>query len=158
MRHRTLVVLLILAAAIVALTAQRTWRGSLRQQPQPPQPADSTATMTAPMVAADSADIRCSGFEKTLRSNIESFFVTNNTDSALSRLHLTIEYLDTSDRQLHRRSEPVVADIPAGQTRRIEIRSFDRQATFYYYLSAVPRTRATATPFKVRLHVDSIAH
>lgn len=151
---RQLPLVILLAAASLATPAQRAWRGHLKPRAET---AVAESVAATPMQPADSGAVSCSGFEKTLRSGIESFFVTNHTDSTLTRMHITLEYSDMGDRQLHRRSEAVAVDIPAGETRRVEIKSFDRQATFYYHLSAAPRTRTTATPFKVRLTVDSLS-
>ena len=154
MKRLAYIMMLVLATSAMG---QHAWRGKVKPQAESPA-GDNTASTGAAMQPADSGAVSCSGFEKTLRSGIESFFVTNHTDSALSRLHVTLDYTDISGRQLHSRSQPISVDIPAGQTRRVEIKSFDRQATFYYYLSPAPRTRSTATPFKVHLRVDSLAH
>ncbi|MDE6097764.1 MAG: hypothetical protein K2G24_02640 [Muribaculaceae bacterium] len=148
MRAGILLMLAVIAAG--SIHGQRSWRG--KRQAEPP----ALAQAATPMRACDSTMVSGSGFEKTLRSSIESVFLTNHTDDTVRKVCLDIEYLDTNGRQLHRRNEHFSVEIPPKSTRRLEFRSFDRQNVFYYHLSSRPRTRSNATPFKVRLRVDSI--
>lgn len=89
------------------------------------------------------------GFDKTLSSKIESFFISNNTDCILESVTIEIEYLTLDSRQLHKRYEQIFYTIPPGETRKIDIKSWDKQKSFYYHLSAKPRRQAT--PFTVRI-------
>lgn len=141
------------AAILLALTlgGQNTWRGHRSA----PCSVHESATIR-PMRPCDSTSVSASGFEKTLRSGIESFFLTNHTSDTLTRVHIQLEYFDAAGRQLHSRQEYKNVILPPQSTRMIELKSFDRQGVFYYHLSTKPRTRANATPFKVRLDVDSI--
>ena len=91
-----------------------------------------------------------SGYDKPLRSYGESFFVTNATRQRFSAVVFDIRYLDLQGRQLHNRRVAVAADIPAGETRRVDISSWDKRQTFYYHLGPKPRTRGV-TPFAVRI-------
>lgn len=85
-----------------------------------------------------------SGYDKTLSDANESFFVTNNTPFHLSRLSLKFSYTYTETAEmLHEEIYEVDCDIPAGETRQVLIRSFDRQHKFYYYASRKPRRAAT---------------
>lgn len=122
-------------------------------------PADST-TMVLPadtITEIPTDAVRLSGFDKTVRSRTESFFATNAlADSAdIIELWVTLDYRDTHGRQLHKADHKVKCHIPAGQTRRLSVPSFDRQGTFYYHLSPAPRSSAT-TPFSVRAEVTGI--
>lgn len=92
-------------------------------------------------------NIKFSGFDKPLSSNVESFFVSNTTDKTLTRINIDIEYLTTDSLQLHKRNITAQCSIPAGETRKIDIKSWDRQKSFYYVLSTKPRRQAT--PFIV---------
>jgi hypothetical protein len=83
------------------------------------------------------------GYDKPLNSDTETFFVTNNTDCDLTTISIEIEYLTLDSRQLHKRFERIKCDIPAGETRKIDIRTWDRQHSFYYHLSTRPRRQAT---------------
>lgn len=98
--------------------------------------------------------ISFSGFEKPQSSSLESFFITNSTDRTLTGVTLYIEYLDAEGRQLHKRFLRLSCDVPAGETRRTELKSWDKQNTFYYRDSA-PSRRGGA-PFTVRF--DPVAY
>ncbi len=148
-----------LAAGLLALaaTAQRTTRPGRVRTAVPV--AERVATPPADTLAAPPGAIVLSGYDKTLAATRESFFVTNTLDSAtVVWLAATIDYLDTAGRQLHRRRATMRCAIPAGQTRRIDIPSWDRQHV-YYYRASEPRRRvqAAASPFDVAIKVDSIA-
>lgn len=88
-----------------------------------------------------------SGYDKTAGSNRESFFITNGTDRMLAGVSLYIDYLSMDSVQMHRRFVHIPTSIPSGETRRVDIRSWDRQKTLYYHLS--PRPRKKATPYDV---------
>lgn len=98
--------------------------------------------------------ISFSGFEKPQSSSLESFFITNSTDRTITGVTLYIEYLDAEERQLHKRFLRLSCDIPSGETRRAELKSWDKQNTFYYRDSA-PSRRGGA-PFTVRF--DPVAY
>lgn len=87
------------------------------------------------------------GFDKTINSSSESFFISNSLDSTLKSLKIDISYLDMHGRQLHKRMVEFDCDIPPGETRRQDIKSWDIQKAFYYHQSAKPHRQAT--PFKV---------
>lgn len=95
--------------------------------------------------------IRFYGFDKTANSSTESFFISNRTDSTLRKVILDILYLDMQGRQLHRRDVRFECEIPCGETKRQDVKSWDTQKSFYYYQSAKPRRQAT--PFKVKLEL-----
>lgn len=88
-----------------------------------------------------------SGFDKPGNSSTESFFITNNTDRTLSGVTLYIEYLTPDGRQLHKQFLRLNCNIPAGQTRKTDIKSWDTQRSFHYEKSAPSRRSA---PFAVR--------
>ncbi|MDE6315658.1 MAG: hypothetical protein K2L71_04245, partial [Muribaculaceae bacterium] len=85
------------------------------------------------------------------------FFVTNAMADSCSvvALELTFDYEDMSGRQLHRQTRVVRCDIPSGHTRRLSVPSWDRQHTFYYYMSPAPK-RVQATPYVVRSTVERV--
>lgn len=84
-----------------------------------------------------------SGYDKTAPSNRESFFITNGSDRTLAGVSLYIDYLTTDSVQMHRRFVHMPIVIPSGETRRVDIRSWDRQKTLYYRHSPTPRKKAT---------------
>lgn len=89
------------------------------------------------------------GFDKTANSSVESFFISNSLDSTLTHLTIDITYLDMKGRQLHRREVDFNCDIPPGETRRQDIKSWDNQKSFYFHQSARPHRQST--PFKVTI-------
>lgn len=88
-----------------------------------------------------------SGFDKPASSSKETFFITNNTDRTMTGVTLYIEYLTPDGRQLHKQFLRLSCNIPAGETRMSEIKSFDTQRSFHYEKSAPSRRSA---PFIVR--------
>lgn len=93
------------------------------------------------------SQIGFSGFDKPGSSSMESFFITNHTDRTMSGVTLYIEYLTPDGRQLHKRYVKLDCNIPAGETRKCDIRSWDTQRSFHYELSAASRR---SSPFTVR--------
>lgn len=103
---------------------------------------------------ADSVGV--AGFEKTLRSTHESMYVSNATDSDILGLSIDITYFDTYGRMLHKTSHELNSAIPSHETRLIDVKSFDNQGLYYYYLSPEPKRASKATPFKVSVNVNYI--
>lgn len=114
------------------------------------EPADSLVTMTP----AD-GDITLSGYDKPLRSSVESMFVTNLTSDTVTALRLTCTYTDLRGRELHTRSVDADIELPPGATRQITFPSWDRQHSFYYHRSPKP-LRTAATPYDFKCRVTSI--
>lgn len=86
-----------------------------------------------------------SGFEKPGASSTESFFITNHTDRTMTAIALYIEYLTPDGRQLHKRYLKLDCNIPAGETRKADIKSWDSQKAFHYEKSAPTRTSSSFT-------------
>lgn len=98
--------------------------------------------------------IRFYGFDKTATSNLESFFISNSLDSEISGMEIQITYFDMQGRQLHKRKVCIDCSIPAGETMRTDIKSWDTQKSFYFHKSAKPKRQAT--PFTVKIELLSI--
>lgn len=90
--------------------------------------------------------IAFSGFDKHGSSSSESFFITNNTDRTMSGVSLYIEYLTPDGRQLHKRFLKLDCNIPAGETRKADVKSWDTQRSFHYERS---RASKSSSPFTV---------
>lgn len=93
------------------------------------------------------SQIAFSGYDKPRTSRTESFFITNDTDRTMTGITMYVEYLTTDGRQLYKRFVRLVCDIPPGQTRKADLESWDRQKSFYYEKSDVPRRGGT--PYSV---------
>lgn len=158
---KKLVILTVIAIMAVALTyagARRTRTGPARTPIVAPVSSQQRDVSEADTIVAPADSlIRLSGYDKTLRANRESFFVTNGLPDSVTviELCLTFDYMDLSGRQLHRLTRTVKCDVPSGQTRNLSVPSWDKQHTFYYYMSPAPR-RVQATPYMVRSTVERV--
>lgn len=87
------------------------------------------------------------GYDKQLSSTKETFFIKNLTDREMTGINMYIEYLTLDGRQLDKRFVKLSCSIPPGETRKVDLKSWDSQKSFYYEKSAPPRKMAT--PYKV---------
>lgn len=85
------------------------------------------------------SQIAFTGYDKAQTSSTETFFITNNTDRTMTGITLYIEYLDGNGRQLHKRFVRLSCNIPAGETRRADIDSWDKQKSFHFEKSAASK-------------------
>lgn len=149
--------LCLVAAVVIGAGAQRTLRGKLRAAELADSPADTVRTSLDTVVVAPGEHLLdINGYDKPLRSRRETFFATNNSDRAVAAIAFTITYLDGSNRQLHAASHHSTTSIPARETRQLSLRSWDVQNAFYYRRSTVPQRADQATPYDVRISVDTI--
>ncbi|MDE6027755.1 MAG: hypothetical protein K2G23_06770, partial [Muribaculaceae bacterium] len=95
-------------------------------------------------------DIEFSGYDKKLTSSSESFFVTNRSNRTITAIELTIDYLTLDGRQLNKKFHKIQCAIPPGETRMVDVKSWDTQHSFYYEKSAP--ARAAGTPFTVKFY------
>lgn len=149
MRRVGVVIPLVVCMAVI-LSEPASGQRTTRQRLKPISSEAKVELYDTVFTSADSSRISFKGYEKTLRSSKESFYVTNRSDSTLERLILSIDYLDMAGRQLDRRTVEVELDMCAGETRRVDIASWDTQKVMYYYRSPKPKAEQ-ATPYKVRI-------
>lgn len=90
-----------------------------------------------------------SGFDKRLNNSKESFFIINPSQSDIEGAVLILTYHTPDGRMLHRRYAVIKAHIPAGETRSIDIPSWDTQRSFYYQKSETEPRRGN--PFGITL-------
>lgn len=150
-------ILLLFASLIVCLglSAEKTTRRGLvvdraAVEPTPVEVLYDTISPT------DDAVVR-SGYDKPLRSTLETFFLTNNTGRELHSICLLFVYSDLSGRKLHEEERWITCMLPAGETRAFSVRSWDRQRSFYYRRSTPPK-RASGTPYDVATRLKAIVH
>ena len=149
---RKIVLILAMLVAASAIATDKTTRKRLRRaEPM----VESVVADTSRMVVVDSARVSFKGYDKPLRSSRETFFAVNVDTISVEGLYLTITYSDMQGRMLHRRSCSVEVSIPAGETRSVSLPTWDGQRAFYYYLSPRPQ-RASATAYKITMHLDSV--
>lgn len=116
-----------------------------------------SAPNTPDTIAARPGAISLSGYEKTNPSMKETFFATSafGADTTVTAIELTLTYCDMSGRMLHRRTEIVRCLLPPGETRALELPTWDRNRAFHYFRSEPPKRRRS-TPFKVESRVERV--
>lgn len=95
-----------------------------------------------------------SGYDKEVSSGMESFILTNPGEKTITGFQARIDYLDMKGRMLHSRIVEERCYVPPGESRRIDIKSWDPQHMYYYYLGNEPRR--VATPFKVEIRPEAL--
>ncbi len=101
------------------------------------------------------SEVICAGFDKEASSSVESFFISNSSDKEVIGIDLEITYYDMKGRQLHRRLEHLTTYIPVGETRKIDIKSWDKQHTFYYHKNNRP-SKKICTPFDIKFRIKAL--
>ncbi|MDE6266301.1 MAG: hypothetical protein K2M07_03010 [Muribaculaceae bacterium] len=150
MTFRLFLLATLLSLLAQSAPAQRTTRPKSR-----PRQLSNPEVVDPPLfLIPDTTDFQIAGFDKPLNSLRETFHFTNLSQHTITELFITINYTDTSLRQLHRQSRHIIRTIPPGETSLIIYPSFDRQNSFYYHLSRRPRVQAT--PFNITITVDSV--
>lgn len=94
------------------------------------------------------------GYEKEINSNKESFILKNEGNFEVSGFKVKIVYYDMQGRMLHSQTVTLPCEVPPGEARKFDIRSWDSQHTYFYYLGNEPKK--VATPFKVEFKPLSI--
>lgn len=146
-----LMLMVVCFLASAAIEAQRTSRRPLKVTPEP-----MTGQPTDTLVGMASDSVVLAGFDKPLRSRKETFFVTNNSSRTIEEMALTLNYFDSKGLQLHHRHLRLKRFIEPGSTVNVQIPTWDRQQSFYYVRSEVPKRVEQATPFDVRIAVDTV--
>lgn len=134
--------LLVLAVTSVAAPDTRTTRKKLVKSEQ-----EVTVVADSTTVSPDSITI--ADYDKPLRSNYETFFVTNRHSRTIVRITVDIDYIDMNGSQLHSRSVTVECEIPPGATRQLHTRTWDRQKAFYHHTTRSKPRSSHARPYKV---------
>ncbi len=143
--------LLCVLALMVFFTGwgQKTTRGKLRLREEIRVEHQESAIDT---IRPAKGEIVVSGYEKSQQSTTECFFVTNHTSHTITGITFTISYYNMRGEQLHSRTETVRCDIPPSETRKLDIRAWDRQKLWYYKHSQ-GRHNDNSTPFDVAFHI-----
>lgn len=102
----------------------------------------------------DPGQISVTKYDKPAASDVETMFVSNGTDRTLLGIMTEISYRDMSGALLHRRAEFIRVSIPAGETRMVSLRSWDKQKSFHFHTSR--KARRVTTPYKVDISVGTI--
>lgn len=152
----------LLLLTLLAIACGTTAAGrKIKLRLKPPVPTETSIAQDIIEVTADSVAsapyslrmISFSGYDKEAQAAVESFFITNHTDRILRSITLTIHYRTLDNRRLHSRQVTIELNIAPGATERADIKTWDRQHTFYYHRGNRPRKKAT--PYEVAFHVET---
>lgn len=132
--------------------AQKTTRGRLKLRDDVSVGHNINVVDT---VIPAKGEVVVSGFEKAQQSVSESFFVTNHTSRTITSVTFTITYLNLRGEMLHARTETVRCDIPPEMTRKVDLRSWDRQK-LWYFKDSQARHNDFCNPFDVRIRIDCV--
>lgn len=106
-------------------------------------------------IVAMADSIILSGYDKTLGSAKESFFIVNRSSRPIESVDVELTYTDVATRQIiHRRRVTIEEAVPPGEGRRVDVPSFDTQRTFYYVHGKRPRKGGK--PFSVSLRLAGL--
>jgi len=154
---KTFLLTFAIIASSAAVQAQNTTRQGLKAKKADKEiVAEATPAFTDTIITPKAHTLDISGYDKPLRSRRETFFATNNADMHVRAMSFTITYLDRASRQLHQRQARIDINIPAGETRQASLKSWDSQLAFYYVNSPVPARAQQATPYEVKISVDTL--
>jgi hypothetical protein len=149
-RHITLLLALVLIALCVSTMDARTktTRKNLRSLEVPVAVMESDdGLLPDSLDGVDPNAVSLKGYSKRASDAKESFFITNNTKQRMSAVRLLLRYTTMQGEMLTQRTVTVPVSLKPGETKLVEVKSFDVQRLFYYY--AGPQPRKQATPFKV---------
>lgn len=148
--HITLLLALVLIALCVSTMDARTktTRKNLRSLEVPVAVMErDDGLLPDSLDGVDPNAVSLKGYSKRASDAKESFFITNNTKQRMSAVHLLLRYTTMQGEMLTQRTVTVPVSLKPGETKLVEVKSFDVQRLFYYY--AGPQPRKQATPFKV---------
>ena len=144
-----LLAILLIALSVSQLDARtKTTRKNLRSVEVPVVTLDADDGLLPDSLAQVDPDaVAIKGFSKRASDSKESFFITNRTAYRMSAVRLLLRYTTMNGELLTQRTVTVPVSLKPGETKLVEVKSFDVQRLFYYY--AGPQPRKQATPFKV---------
>jgi hypothetical protein len=147
-RHIILIAVMALLCAATVEGRTRTTRKNLRSVEVPVVALESSDGLLPDSLAdIDPNAVTLKGYSKRASDSKESFFITNNTTHRMSAVRLLLRYTTMNGEMLTQRSVTVSVSLKPGETKLVEIKSFDVQRLFYYY--AGPQPRKSATPYQV---------
>ena len=149
MKRSNIHITLLLALVLIALCARtKTTRKNLRSLEVPVAVMESDdGLLPDSLDGVDPNAVSLKGYSKRASDAKESFFITNNTKQRMSAVRLLLRYTTMQGEMLTQRTVTVPVSLKPGETKLVEVKSFDVQRLFYYY--AGPQPRKQATPFKV---------
>lgn len=136
-----LIAIILLAPASVAAQSRRV-KTKIKVAKEAIVPGSITVTRDDTISGHLVSKVEISGYQKPAGSDKETFSVTNNTDKTLVAIEMNLEYLTPEGEQIHKRKVKADCDVPPGETRVVDLRSWDRQRSWYYLHGQKPRKQA----------------
>ena len=121
--------LVLLLVCSTAVFAERTTRRNLKPAVTGDEISQSVTAYDT-VATPDASVISVNGYDKPLRSRRETFFATNNSTADIERIAFSIRYFDSKQRLLHQ--------------------------TVHNVRAAIPQRAQQATPYDVRISVDTL--
>ena len=148
-KHILILPLLLTLLCVSTLDARtRTTRKNLRSLEVPIAVLESSdGLLPDSLVDIDPNAVTLKGYSKRASDSKESFFITNNSGHRMSAVRLMLRYSTMQGELLTQRTVTIPVRLKPGETKLVEVKSFDVQRLFYYY--AGPQPRKQATPFQV---------
>lgn len=95
------------------------------------------------------------GYDKKASATKESFLIKNESASDIFSIEIEISYFTTTGNLIHKRTAEVKTAVPSGETRIVDIPSWDTQKS-YHYIYSTPSQKGS-TPYTVRFHIISFS-
>lgn len=152
MKHLFPLFIAILLTAMTAAGDDTTRKGPLRPRLAPTVAAVSdTLRLGASEISPDSLVI--AAYDKPLRSQRETFFITNNHAAmSLTSITLRLTYRRHDDgTMLHARTVTLSVPVPPGETRQLYVTSWDRQYTYYHHATRITPRSPKAVAYDVEI-------
>ena len=148
-KHILILPLLLILLCVNTLDARtRTTRKNLRSVEVPIAVLESSdGLLPDSLIDINPNAVTLKGFSKRASDSKESFFITNNTKHRMSAVRLLLRYTTMKGELLTQRTVTVPVNLKPGETKLVEVKTFDVQRLFYYYTG--PQPRKQATPFQV---------
>lgn len=91
------------------------------------------------------------GYDKRGNADKETFFIENGSATDIKSMEVEITYLTAAGKQIHKRHIEILEPVPAGETRKVDIKSWDLQHS-YHYVNSLPSAKGS-TPYTVAIHL-----
>lgn len=94
--------------------------------------------------------ITLAGYDKPVDASRETIIATNNTDSNIIAITLTIKYIDHGGNLIHTATVDIPTYISPGESALLTWPSWDKNRTYYYAHGRVPSVRRLAHPYTIQ--------
>jgi len=154
MRNTVTAFTLLLAAVMALSQSAEARKQSTSQGRLHPRPTATTRQADAYETVDSLPGLSLYGYDKPLSASSESFYAVNRSDADVGLITVEFSYFDMSGRLLHKAEHTIRCLLPASETRKLSVPTWDRQHSLYYHKSTVPRR--SATPYTVAYTIKAV--